>query len=1205
MATLFFDGFDRGTTLGRLDPQYWSTQYKNDPGYAFGGYGYNQGVGGYAGQYKTISINNGTLPSGSFTGPQTIATNGGWWRWGVPGNYYPAFGSPPGFLCLSNVPINDLNFLAPLTYIQLSGFPQPQSNKTYFGARFLGLETKHTDYDSRVDPSRTDKPGRFDYRHPLLAFCSGTTTGLLLSIVKATGNNLQLLDNQKMTMGLQVEQNGQILGIFDLNLNDTINQYKVSSIYNNYVAGGTLSDISGRVLSIVDIRTEGAPGGCNNCNNISSTTLVSRWTHLEFLLDNNGINSSIAAKIEGVDIPVIDPDDTNSDKETWVLEIPMSGFNYDNIRFFNRTYYKDLYSDWFGDPSNSLYYGKGNVTLIDDVTLIDTVGQPGFWLGPSAKVLPLSPGIQTNVDNNGVISDGLREWSTNSSSHRTALKNYDGDIGIIETATSGAVTAVRFDNHNFGGDPYSVWRTAFNDGIAGMKVYNTARKNFLDTKFVNVFFTGVADSQAQYTQLLLNTNRDIYDVTNKNAISKIQPISLSYDNKKFNDPSIAFPTTDSYLYTSYGDLYQTEAGPGNPYPPPNNFFTIESWVYFPNGSETITLYGKKPPSSYPQIAGLRLDIPSANFDIVCTTGYLQYGTYIDDVLLSYRRLYFPTPIATGTWNHVALVNDAVQDFRGTLNGNTRYYNHQYRLIAYLNGISGTSYSVQNNLDTNLTVYTTNNNPFEWAPDYNSYSNNNLDFGPGISGLKLNYASENLSGLGNNTSPLSGLLQNYFPSIKVPVNSHWSDRINYPTTILASGWRPELNGTYNFAGFINGKPYWYKPDQGSSIFSNGSQWCMGPPDYRGCGWVTSTSSAIYPPKDSWSDIASGGSMGKLIYSLPMSNMNSFSISETRCNNQLAYMVTSAALPEITGLYCYGGIFNNAYYYLNIDNPTYYLCNPYWYPWNESNANRRWIISSGLIEGSQIGSNSYAKYVCDSASPSGETLVSVQSLYTAHLRVLLNTNNQSNSTFTVYKNSIQQYGLSRNTDGLLSGVIPVTSGDVISILQIYNTYPNISLGKPSVTVNLALSSSTQTGLYTLPTEWVSTQQYWWQGNMPYITRVKGIVGKFTDNYTSTSSSDNNFPLFIGGGGYIDNYRFTHGTSRTEGVQSRTRYNGNFTVSNEPFPSVYSDYYELGEDHNLTKTRYNTIQYFAMNNPATQQPWNLSLIETSGFLFGVKKL
>ena len=206
MATLFFDGFDRGTVLGRLDPQYWSTQYRSEPGYAFGGYSYDHNSTNYSNQYKTVSINNGTLPSGTFYGDFSEQTNpfGGY---DFPGNYYPAFGTPPGFLALSNIPINDTNFLAPITYIQLSGFPQTQGTKTYFGARFLGLETKHTDYDSRIDSLRFDKPGRFDYRHPLLAFCSGNTTGLLISIIKATGNNLQLLENQKMTMGLQVEQN--------------------------------------------------------------------------------------------------------------------------------------------------------------------------------------------------------------------------------------------------------------------------------------------------------------------------------------------------------------------------------------------------------------------------------------------------------------------------------------------------------------------------------------------------------------------------------------------------------------------------------------------------------------------------------------------------------------------------------------------------------------------------------------------------------------------------------------------------------------------------------------------------------------------------------------------------------------------------------------------------------------------------------------
>jgi hypothetical protein len=1226
MATLFFDGFDRGTVLGRLDPQYWSTQYRNDPGYAFGGYSYDHNSTNYSNQYKTVSINNGTLPSGTFYGDFGENTNpfGGY---DFPGNYYPAFGTPPGFLALSNIPINDTNFLAPITYIQLSGFPQAQGTKTYFGARFLGLETKHTDYDSRIDSLRFDKPGRFDYRHPLLAFCSGNTTGLLISIIKATGNNLQLLENQKMTMGLQVEQNGQILGVFDLNMNDTINQYHLSSVFHNYAGGATIDDIGGKILTLGYIRT--APNMYSYRSDL--TFLFSRWNHLEFLINKDGENSYIAAKIEGVDVPVIDIDDTNSDKETWLLEIPISGFAYNNIRFFNRTYYKDLIPLWLepnlydGQPYNvdsfrvvnhSAYYTRGATTLIDDITLIDDVGQPGFWLGPTAKVLPLSPGISTNLDNNGNISDGLLEWTTNSSSQRRALKNFDGDIGVLETTVSGAISAVRFDNHNFGADSSSAWRTQFNDGIAGIKIYNNARKNFLDTQFANVFFTGISDNQATYTQLLINTDRDIYDVTNKNTLSKIEPISLSYGIQKFDDPSIYFPNNESYLYMPYGNLYRSESSAGFPYPHPDNFFTIESWVYFQNGNEKITLYGKKPPTSYPQIADFRLDIPSTNFDIVCTTGYIQYSTYIDDELLGYRRLYFPQSVPTGTWNHVALVNDAIQDFRGKIINNVRYYNHQYRLISYLNGVSGTTHTIWNNLDNNLSVYTTNGNPYGWSPSANSYSTSvNLDFGPNISGVSVLAVAGAVSGLGNNLSPLTGLFQEYFPTIKIPENTTWRELINFPTNIIGSnfglpgGWPGDANGSFVLAGLYNGRPVWnstFGPWGANSFIIrwNGSAWVIYSSGYQQDFFVAYSDTPV-PPKTNWFTTGSVPNPnvpinGQLAYTLPIPNMSALNILPTRCNNRLAYMITSAGLPELTGLYCLDGIFNNAFYYVNTDNPDYYLYNPSYL------GSRRWVIGSGLYNNNEFNNNFYAKYVAEQTAPTTENLLAAESLYEASAKIVINTANNSNTTFTLLKNNIAQRNLSRNSDGVLSGILPVVSGDIITLRADYATYPSLTTtNPPSVSLQLSLSSPIQQGIYTLPTEYVNTQQYYWQSNMPYFTRPVSIVGKFTDEYTDTSNNAQRFPLFIGGGGHIDNYRFTHGTSYIQGLQSRTRYWQNFDVVDAPFPSVYDDYYQVGDIHTLTRTRYNTIQYYSMSNPATQQPWTTGLIETSGFLFGVKKL
>ena len=46
----------------------------------------------------------------------------------------------------------------------------------------------------------------------------------------------------------------------------------------------------------------------------------------------------IKVKLDDIDLLTIPTDDTITDKDLWDSKIGISGFNYDNIRFFNRTY---------------------------------------------------------------------------------------------------------------------------------------------------------------------------------------------------------------------------------------------------------------------------------------------------------------------------------------------------------------------------------------------------------------------------------------------------------------------------------------------------------------------------------------------------------------------------------------------------------------------------------------------------------------------------------------------------------------------------------------------------------------------------------------------------------------------------------------------------------------------------------------------------
>ena len=221
---------------------------------------------------------------------------------------------------MHNLDISDANLLAPTTYVQLSGFAQPSGQTSFLTTRILGIETKDANYHS------SDKPGRFGSKHPLIAFCSGNTTGLILNIIKTTGNHLDVIENQKMTMGLEVEQLNGISGIFDLNITNDLLNYQIRSVYDNSIQNYTISDVSGRILTVDTDTTS------------HWTSPISRWCHFQFGIINTGDVPYIQVKLEDIDLLSIPTDDTVTDKDLWEDRIYISGFNYDNIRFFNRTY---------------------------------------------------------------------------------------------------------------------------------------------------------------------------------------------------------------------------------------------------------------------------------------------------------------------------------------------------------------------------------------------------------------------------------------------------------------------------------------------------------------------------------------------------------------------------------------------------------------------------------------------------------------------------------------------------------------------------------------------------------------------------------------------------------------------------------------------------------------------------------------------------
>ena len=682
MATLFFEGFDRATALKKLDSNYWSTQYKNYPQYSFGGWTYtNETI--FSNSYDTVytysNVNNGIEPRLVFN----ASTYSSQFGWTVSSNEtYPGLGQMPGFLALTNIPINDQYNLEPITYLKISGFPDISGSKSYFGMRCLGIETKHQDYWEEDYPL-----GRFGPKHPLLAFCSGNTTGLILNVVAISGNHLLPLRTndppnnigRKISIGLEVEQNNGVSGIFDLNIGDTISDYRITPIYCNggfqefsYAASHIPTNSDYKLLTIAT-----SPRGG------SLRTVSSRWTHFEFEIDH--ANGAIKAKIEGVDA-LVENTDIDINREDWDISINISGFKYDNIRLFNRTHISGLVCGAHGvtwsniEVFNTSYYYHGAVTLYDDITLIDGTGlAPNYYVGYDSKILPLHPGYAgsnpLNQDSN--IADGLLQWDTNAPSHRKALTSLDKDVSTISTSISGAINAVVYSNINtsVNSDTNSLWRTTFNDGIGGIKVYNSARKNFLDASYVNVVRQPTLDATYNPNLYIQAENNLIRNhAKNAKSINKFGNTTVS-NTVTLTNQSMDFTTNDSFIYVETPTLRSSS-------------FTIESWVYLPTTGammlfNTTPLYGIRGPFT-----------TSLNSGPATANSFYSFSVHTSGIDLDIRgswrfinrTLLFSTPLTTGTWNHVAITR-----------------NSDKNIICYLNGISGTTYVVKEKYNNESTL----------------------------------------------------------------------------------------------------------------------------------------------------------------------------------------------------------------------------------------------------------------------------------------------------------------------------------------------------------------------------------------------------------------------------------------------------------------------------------------------------------------------
>jgi hypothetical protein len=471
MATLFFEGFERGYINTSLDENYWSTEPSQgaaaNPLYSFGGYTSYSGVSGEycwlpaAEAYLTNKPNTGYFDKKIQPAKPPVM-----WQYAVskyptqlmtgitlnylqaygncgpsPGNSYPSLGTTPGFLSLTNIDgRNQFNY-AEIDSVNLTGFSpiSEDADRVFFTCRWLGIETQHPDFIAQ------NKNGRYGDRHPLISFCSGEQE-LLFSIVNVSGtgwfrNKKIDGDRTEATMGLRVEQNGVLKGVFDLNISGVngIDNFQIQSIADE--TGVKRMDVeTGKILSIQNVDDQTLYWN----KNIFST--MSRWAFLNIEIKYSP-NPYVSLQIEGVDalaIPLDDPSVDLSNRSDPRIEyvVPIDDAPFDQIKFFNRTYDPEIknivetpvdpnnsYNCPPGIPENpyrqyaSCYVMEGSVILLDDISLVDNSPSvsPNVRVGPDAHVCRLFPGLVALDESNGndkfglgddyMYPDGKSEWT--------------------------------------------------------------------------------------------------------------------------------------------------------------------------------------------------------------------------------------------------------------------------------------------------------------------------------------------------------------------------------------------------------------------------------------------------------------------------------------------------------------------------------------------------------------------------------------------------------------------------------------------------------------------------------------------------------------------------------------------------------------------------------------------------------------------------
>jgi len=617
MSTLFFEGFNQAITLQGFDSAYWSTQYAQFPKYGF--------ISRLPwGQFANDGINSTRYsPFGSSFNPPSVS--------------YPAYGigqlfntEDKSYLCLYNPNYND-GTIEPTTFIRCSGFPLPSGDKTYFSMKVYGLENNSSVHSA------------YPYRNKFLSFCSGNNEILTFNMVRITGNFLPQLNGVRETLGIEAIYNNNSLGTYDLNI-PGIQNYDLANRQSTH-----------NILNITR--------GFQDLGGFCGSILNKGYIHLEFLLDGAINNSGLFnLKVDGVDAPVIN-EDINIVKSNWSNQIIGSGdLFFDNFRIYNRM----AYNSYIGNVvdcqgAKSTYDTDNQWIFLDDIVLIDNSGNlPNSWLGPSSKIISYKPDASAG--------SGLFQWTSNVTTGniiqktQSALYTNDGDIGYIETIDSGNVAALGFSKFTN--------LSTLPDGIGGIKVYNVARKESLDTQFINVFATGMnsLSNILQYDTLILNEfgkdKNDDDTITDESVYARSLVNSgcvASRDIIRNGDSSFFFPNDSSSLRFNHPFFN-------------NNVFTLETWFYGNNIPNNFTLLGgANKDSSVDTGAYWTYSIRPSCFQFLLTPNSVNIEQIrsINNTTVKMsgvKLLLANNGLSPNNWNHIALCRNTDNSIVCYLNG---------------------------------------------------------------------------------------------------------------------------------------------------------------------------------------------------------------------------------------------------------------------------------------------------------------------------------------------------------------------------------------------------------------------------------------------------------------------------------------------------------------------------------------------------------